>query len=139
MQHPADDKESDIITTHFDFGSLHDILVKLDVLGHDDPTMINMLERLTGIKATELPLNDPKVLGLFSSPEPLDLAPNQIRGITKGTLGIPEFGTKFVRQMLEDTKPASMAELIRISGLSHGTDVWLNNAQDMILQRHLQR
>ena len=134
IQHPADDKESDIITTHFDFGSLHDILVKLDVLGHDDPTMINMLERLTGIKATELPLNDPKVLGLFSSPEPLDLAPNQIRGITKGTLGIPEFGTKFVRQMLEDTKPASMAELIRISGLSHGTDVWLNNAQDMILQ-----
>lgn len=133
IQHPADDKTSDIVTTHFDFGSLHDILVKLDVLGHDDPTMINMLERLTGIKATELPLNDPKVLGLFSSPEPLDLAPNQIRGVTKGTLGIPEFGTKFVRQMLEDTKPSTMAELIRISGLSHGTDVWLNNAQDMIL------
>jgi DNA polymerase-3 subunit alpha (Gram-positive type) len=133
IQHPADDKGSGIVTTHFDFGSLHDILVKLDVLGHDDPTMINMLERLTGIKATELPLNDPKVLGLFSSPEPLDLAPNQIRGVTKGTLGIPEFGTKFVRQMLEDTKPSTMAELIRISGLSHGTDVWLNNAQDMIL------
>lgn len=133
IQHPADDKTSDIVTTHFDFGSLHDILVKLDVLGHDDPTMINMLERLTGIKATELPLNDPKVLGLFSSPEPLDLAPNQIRGVNKGTLGIPEFGTKFVRQMLEDTKPSTMAELIRISGLSHGTDVWLNNAQDMIL------
>jgi len=133
IQHPADDKTSDIVTTHFDFGSLHDILVKLDVLGHDDPTMINMLERLTGIHAVDLPLNDPKVLGLFSSPEPLDLAPNQLRGINKGTLGVPEFGTKFVRQMLEDTKPNSMAELIRISGLSHGTDVWLNNAQDMIL------
>ncbi len=134
IQHPADDKGSGIITTHFDFGSLHDILVKLDVLGHDDPTMINMLERLTGIHAVDLPLNDKKVLGLFSSPEPLDLAPNQIRGVNTGTLGIPEFGTRFVRQMLEDTKPSTMAELIRISGLSHGTDVWLNNAQDLILQ-----
>lgn len=133
IQRPADDKTSDIVTTHFDFGSLHDILVKLDVLGHDDPTMINMLERLTGVPVLDIPLNDKKVLGLFSSPEPLDLAPNQIRGVTKGTLGVPEFGTKFVRQMLEDTRPSTMAELLRISGLSHGTDVWLNNAQDLIV------
>ncbi|MDR3085136.1 MAG: PolC-type DNA polymerase III, partial [Christensenellaceae bacterium] len=131
IQHPADDKESGTITTHFDFGSLHDILVKLDILGHDDPTMINMLERLTGKGALEIPLNHEAVMSLFRSPEALHVSPGEI-GCSTGTLGIPEFGTRFVRQMLEDTKPSTMGELIRISGLSHGTNVWLNNAQDLV-------
>ncbi|MDR2514257.1 MAG: PolC-type DNA polymerase III [Christensenellaceae bacterium] len=131
IQHPADDKESETITTHFDFGSLHDILVKLDILGHDDPTMINMLERLTGKRALEIPLNDESVMSLFRSPEALKVAQGEI-GCSTGTLGIPEFGTRFVRQMLEDTKPSTMGELVRISGLSHGTNVWLNNAQDLV-------
>ncbi|MBQ3864971.1 MAG: PolC-type DNA polymerase III [Clostridia bacterium] len=131
VQHPADDPNTSIITTHYEFGSLHDILVKLDILGHDDPTMIHMLEELTGIKASELPLNDPAVMSLFSTPEALGVTPDDIHCPT-GTLGIPEFGTQFVRQMLVDTKPSTMGELVRISGLSHGTNVWLNNAQDLI-------
>lgn len=131
IQYPADKKESGVVTTHFDFGSLHDILVKLDILGHDDPTMIHMLERLTGVNVREIPLCDPKAMSLFTSTEALGVTPEQI-GSNTGTLGIPEFGTSFVRGMLEETRPTTMDELLRISGLSHGTNVWLNNAQDLI-------
>ena len=131
IQHPANDMTSPTITTHYDFKSMHDVLVKLDVLGHDDPTMIRMLEDLTGIKATTLPLTDPGVIALFSGTESLGVTPEQI-GANTGTYGVPEFGTAFVRQMLEETRPHTMEELIRISGLSHGTDVWLGNAQDII-------
>ena len=120
-----------VITTHYDFGSMHDVLVKLDVLGHDDPTMIRMLMDLTGVDARRIPLTDPKVISLFSSTEALGVTPEQI-GSNTGTYGVPEFGTKFVRQMLEETKPTTMDELIRISGLSHGTDVWIGNAQEIV-------
>lgn len=131
IQHPANDLNSPTITTHYDFGSMHDVLVKLDVLGHDDPTMIRMLEDLTGIDAKTVPLTDPGVISLFSGTEALGVTPEQI-GSNTGTYGVPEFGTRFVRQMLEETRPSSMEELIRISGLSHGTDVWIGNAQDII-------
>ena len=131
IQHPADDPDSSVVTTHYDFGSMHDVLVKLDLLGHDDPTMINMLERLTGENAKLLPLNDPGVMSLFSSPKALGVTEEQIR-CTTGTYGIPEFGTRFVRGMLDETHPSTMDELVRISGLSHGTDVWLGNAADLI-------
>ncbi|HEX3030986.1 MAG TPA: PolC-type DNA polymerase III, partial [Bacillota bacterium] len=131
LQHPADDKKSGIITTHFDYHSISERLVKLDILGHDDPTAIKMLEDLTGIDAKTIPLDDPKVLQLFSGTESLGVSPEEIRSNT-GTYGIPEFGTKFVRQMLEDTKPQTFSGCVRISGFSHGTDVWLNNAQDLI-------
>ena len=131
IQHPANDMTSPVITTHYDFGSMHDVLVKLDVLGHDDPTMIRMLMDLTGVDARTVPLTDPKVISLFSGTEALGVTPDQI-GSKTGTYGVPEFGTSFVRGMLEETKPSTMEELIRISGLSHGTDVWLGNAQDII-------
>ncbi len=131
IQHPANDMTSPVVTTHYDFGSMHDVLVKLDVLGHDDPTMIRMLMDLTGIDARKVPLTDPKVISLFSGTEALGVTPEQI-GSKTGTYGVPEFGTSFVRGMLEETKPSSMEELIRISGLSHGTDVWLGNTQDII-------
>ncbi len=131
IQHPADDTDTDTVTTHYDFGSMHDVLVKLDILGHDDPTMIRMLEDLSGVSPFSIPLSDPGLMSLFSSPQALGLSVEEL-GCTSGTLGIPEFGTRFVRQMLEDTKPTTMEELIRISGLSHGTDVWVGNAQDLV-------
>lgn len=131
IQHPAEKKESGIITTHFDYHSIDENLLKLDILGHDDPTMIRMLQDLTGIDPTEIPLDDKAVMSLFLSTEALGVTPEDI-GSETGTFAVPEFGTKFVRQMLVDTKPTSMGELIRISGLSHGTDVWTNNAQLLV-------
>ena len=131
VQHPADDPNSDIITTHFDYHSIDKNLLKLDMLGHDDPTMIRMLQDLTGVDPTTIPLDDKKTMSLFTSTEALGIKPEQINSQV-GSFGVPEFGTKFVRGMLLDTKPTTFEELIRISGLSHGTDVWLNNAQELI-------
>src|SRR5699024_2099327 len=166
IQYPADDIEAEWKTTHFDFHSIDNNLLKLDILGHDDPTMIRMLQDLSGIDPTTVPTDDKETMKLFSGPESLGVTPDQILcktgtlGIPEfgtgfvskmledtkpttfseldqilckpGTLGIPEFGTGFVRQMLEDTKPSTFSELVQISGLSHGTDVWLGNAQDLI-------
>ena len=131
VQHPADDPNSDIITTHFDYHSIDQNLLKLDILGHDDPTMIRMLFDLTGIDPTKVPLDDKETMSIFSSTKALGVTPEQIRSEV-GSYGVPEFGTKFVRGMLVDTKPTTFDELIRISGLSHGTDVWLGNAQSLI-------
>jgi DNA polymerase-3 subunit alpha (Gram-positive type) len=131
IQNPADDKKSGIITSHFDFHAIHDTLVKLDILGHDDPTVIRMLEDITGVDAKTIELGEETTMKLFSGTEPLKVKQEDINSPV-GTFGVPEFGTQFVRQMLVDTKPTTFAELIRISGLSHGTDVWLNNAQELI-------
>lgn len=133
IQRPADDQKSHTITTHFDYHAISSRLVKLDILGHDDPTVIKMLEDLTGIDVKQIPLDEEKTMSLFSSTTALGVLPEDVRS-TVGTYGIPEFGTRFVRQMLEDTKPKSFSELVRISGFSHGTDVWLNNAQNLIKQ-----
>lgn len=132
VQHPADDVNSNIFTTHFDYHSIDANLLKLDELGHDDPTVIRMLEDLTGIDAKKIPLDDKETISLFTSNDALKLKKGADIGTSLGTYGIPEFGTKFVRQMLEDTKPTTFSELVRISGLSHGTDVWLGNAQELI-------
>jgi DNA polymerase III subunit alpha, Gram-positive type len=134
IQFPADDKTSEWKTTHFDFHSIHDNLLKLDILGHDDPTVIRMLQDLSGIDPKTIPTDDPEVMKIFSGTESLGVTEEQIMCKT-GTLGIPEFGTRFVRQMLEDTKPTTFSELVQISGLSHGTDVWLGNAQELIHQK----
>jgi len=131
VQHPADDTESDTITTHFAYESISGRMLKLDILGHDDPTMLKMLKDLTGIDSVKIPLDDEKTMSLFTSTKALELTDNDFES-PLGVCGIPEFGTSFVREMLLDTKPTAFSDLIRISGLSHGTDVWLNNAQDLI-------
>lgn len=132
VQHPANDMTTDIVTTHFDYHSIDHNLLKLDILGHDDPTMIRMLEDLTGLDAKTIPFDNKEVMSLFSSTRALGILPEDIGGCLLGCLGIPEFGTDFVIQMLLDTNPKSISDLIRISGLSHGTDVWLGNAQTLI-------
>lgn len=132
VQHPANDMKSDIITTHFDYHSIDHNLLKLDILGHDDPTMIRMLKDLTGTDPQQVPLDDKGVMSLFMNTEALGIKPSDIGGCPLGSLGVPEFGTDFVIQMLLDAKPKTFSDLIRISGLGHGTDVWLGNAQTLI-------
>ena len=131
IQYPANDSKSGVVTTHFDYNAISGRLLKLDILGHDGPTVIKMLEDLTGTDALKWALDDARVLSLFTGTKEINVDPKEL-GCPVGTLGIPEFGTKFVRQMLMDTKPTTFGELVRISGLSHGTDVWLNNAQDLV-------
>lgn len=131
IQHPANDQDTRVRTTHFDYHSISGRILKLDLLGHDDPTSLKMLEDLTGVDPEKIPLDDPETMKIFSSTEGLGVQKEAINSEV-GTFGIPEFGTSFVRQMLIDTRPSTFAELVRISGLSHGTDVWLNNAQKLI-------
>ncbi len=132
VQHPANDMTTDTVTTHFDYHSIDHNLLKLDILGHDDPTMIRMLQDLTGIDPTTIPLDDKDVMSLFQNTSALGITPEQIGGCRLGALGIPEFGTDFAMQMLIDTQPQYFSDLVRIAGLSHGTDVWLGNAQELI-------
>jgi DNA polymerase-3 subunit alpha (Gram-positive type) len=131
FQHPANDKKSGVYTTHFAYESIHDDLVKLDALGHDDPTMIKLLYEYSGIDPMTVPMDDKKTMSIFSSTKSLGIDPEEL-GTDVGTIGIPEFGTDFVMGMLRETRPKTFAELVRISGLSHGTDVWLGNAQTLI-------
>lgn len=131
IQYPADDKKAGVITTHFDYNAIEGRILKLDVLGHDVPSIIRMLEDITGVDPQEIPLDDEKTMKLFTSSEPLNIKDENVK-LETGTLGIPEFGTRFVRQMLVETQPTSFSELVRISGLSHGTDVWINNAQNLV-------
>jgi len=132
IQHPADDVNSSIITTHFDYHSIDKNLLKLDELGHDDPTVIRMLQDLTGLNPQEIPFDDEETMKLFVSNESLKIQKGYDIGTNLGTYAVPEFGTKFTRQMLIDTKPTTFSELVRISGLSHGTDVWVGNAQELV-------
>lgn len=131
IQYPANDKKSGVVTTHFDYNAISGRILKLDILGHDVPTIIRMLEDITGVDSTKIPLDEPNTMKLFTSTESLGVTKEDIN-CEVGTLGIPEFGTKFVRQMLIETQPNTFSELVRISGLSHGTDVWINNAQDLV-------
>ena len=133
VQHPANDMTTDTVTTHFDYHSIDHNLLKLDILGHDDPTMIRMLQDLTGIDPVTIPLDDEAVMSLFKNTSALGVTPEDIGGIPLGCLGIPEFGTDFAMQMVIDAKPKAFSDLVRISGLSHGTNVWLGNAQDLIM------
>ncbi len=132
VQHPANDMTTDTVTTHFDYHSIDHNLLKLDILGHDDPTMIRMLQDLTGLDPTQIPLDDPDVMSLFQNTSALGISPEDIGGCKLGCLGIPEFGTDFAMQMVIDCQPKHFSDLVRISGLSHGTDVWLGNAQTLI-------
>lgn len=132
VQHPANDMTTDTVTTHFDYHSIDHNLLKLDILGHDDPTMIRMLQDLTGIDPTTIPLDDKEVMSLFQNTSALGITPEDIGGCKLGCLGIPEFGTDFAMQMVIDAQPKYFSDLVRISGLSHGTDVWLGNAQTLI-------
>lgn len=134
IQYPANDKSSGTITTHFDYHAISGRLLKLDILGHDVPTIIKMLQDITGVDPTLIRLDDKETMKIFTSLKPLKLVDEDFK-YEVGSLGIPEFGTKFVRQMLIDTRPTTFAELVRISGLSHGTDVWINNAQDLVKQK----
>mgnify|MGYP002616960045 FL=1 len=135
IQHPANDMTVDITTTHFDYHSIDHNLLKLDILGHDDPTMIRMLQDLTGVDPTQIPLDDQAVMSLFQNTSALGISPEDIDGCQLGALGIPEFGTDFAMGMLIDTQPKEFSDLIRIAGLSHGTDVWLGNAQTLIQEK----
>ncbi|MCH5343530.1 MAG: PolC-type DNA polymerase III [Acetatifactor sp.] len=132
VQHPANDMETDTVTTHFDYHSIDHNLLKLDILGHDDPTMIRMLQDLTGVDPLTIPLDGKDVMSLFQNTDALGITPDQISGTKLGALGIPEFGTDFAMQMVIDAKPQAFSDLVRISGLAHGTDVWLGNAQTLI-------
>lgn len=132
VQRPANDMNTKTVTTHFDYHSIDHNLLKLDILGHDDPTMIRKLELLTGVDAKSIKFDNSEVMSLFESTKALGIEPDDIDGCPLGALGIPEFGTEFVIQMLIDTKPKTFSDLVRISGLSHGTDVWLSNAQTLI-------
>ena len=133
MQHPADDPNSDIITTHFEYHCMEANLLKLDELGHDDPTMIRMMEDMTGVDAKKISLSDPETMSIYTSPAALGLPDDDpIIGKT-GSIGVPEFGTPFTRQMLVDTQPKAFDTLIRLSGFSHGTDVWAGNIHDLIV------
>jgi len=133
VQHPANDMTTATVTTHFDYHSIDHNLLKLDILGHDDPTMIRMLQDLTGLDPQTIPLDDQTVMSLFMNTSALGVEPEDINGIPLGCLGIPEFGTDFAMQMVIDAKPKAFSDLVRISGLSHGTNVWLGNAQDLIM------
>ena len=134
VQHPADDSTSDTITTHFEYHSMEDNLLKLDMLGHDDPTMVRMMQDLTGVDPIGIPLDDPDTMSLFISSKALGFENDEVLGPT-GAVAIPEFNTRFTRQMLLDTQPKDFNTLVRLSGFSHGTDVWLGNAKDLILEQ----
>ncbi len=131
IQYPANDVNCGVLTTHFDYHSISGRILKLDILGHDVPTIIRQLEDITGVNIFDVPLDDQETVKIFTTIDSLNILDKDYP-LDIGSLGIPEFGTRFVRQMLDDTKPSTFADLVRISGLSHGTDVWLNNAQDLV-------